>query len=156
MINSRISAAQPRTDAQAILAKLDATTRGANARMRKGRREVPPPLRPLGLGGGDGCQDPVVPVDERPIYRHIRETRGTGTKPVPLGTVRPAGATEAGSATHFGSRGEMGTGLATRPLVRSAGGGDGCQRHAPSRQGMGETMLQVQALPTGTATKRVP
>src|SRR5689334_11927471 len=101
--------------------------------VRKGRRETRRPFDRLALAGA---------MDAKTPWFRSQDTRcggasandGGRAEARPLGDMLPAGATDAGITSHFGSRGEMGTGLATRPLVRSAGGGDGCQRHAPSRQ----------------------
>ena len=107
---------------------------GASRPCERGGGRTRRPFDRLALAGAMDAKTPWFQSSTGRAPAPHPEITGDGPRPVPLGDVLPAGATVASNTAHFGSRGEMGTGLATRPLVRSAGGGDGCQRHAPSRQ----------------------
>src|SRR6516162_1943317 len=73
-------------------------------------------------------------------HASVRNARGGGLTRHPSTNSAPAGATDAGTKLDG-----MGTGAGPVPMVRTAGGGDGCRRCAPF----------AQALPSRSATNFV-
>src|SRR5262245_43576850 len=66
-------------------------------------------------------------------HASVRNARGGSLTRRPSTNSAPAGATDAGTKLDG-----MGTGAGPVPLVRTAGGGDGCRRCAPIRSGLAE------------------